>query len=112
MKKRKLNWRKVVNLVLSIITVGMLWVACVMVIRYSIITNRTENLYPLFTTVVQTDFATDTVTVKDFNHNLWQFKGVEDWTVKDICACLMDSHGTPEIKDDKIVSVRYCGWVE
>ncbi len=74
--------------------------------------NEKENLYPLTTEVYDISEATDTVTVIDYNGNLWQFKGVEDWNLEDICTCIMDSKGTDLIKDDEIVKVRYNGWFE
>lgn len=73
---------------------------------------KEKNLYPLTTVVCDISEATDTVTVKDYNGNLWQFKGVEDWNLNDICSCLMTSKGTMLIKDDEIVKIRYNGWFE
>lgn len=76
-------------------------------------TKNSENLYPLTTVVVDVSEATDTVTVKDYNGNLWQFKGTEDWEVDDIATLLMDSNGTEEIKDDFISAPpRYNGQFE
>ena len=66
--------------------------------------------YPMTTVVVHVSRATDTVTVQDFNGNLWQFKGVEDWDIGDICSCIMNDNGTELIDDDKIVKVKYDGW--
>lgn len=72
--------------------------------------TKAKNLYSLTTIVLEVSPYNDTVTVQDFNGSLWQFKGVEDWDAGDVCSCLMDSKGTPEIKDDEIVSARYCGY--
>lgn len=71
-----------------------------------------KNEYPMTAIVYNISEATDTVTIKDFNGNLWQFKGVEDWAVNDICSCIMNSKGTVYIKDDEIVKVRYSGYLE
>lgn len=71
-----------------------------------------KNLYPLSAIVEEISIANDTVTIRDYNGNLWQFKGVEDWAEGDICACIFDNKKTPEIKDDEIVSVRYSGAIE
>lgn len=71
-----------------------------------------KNSYPITTVVYDVSEATDTVTVIDFNGNLWQFKRVEDWNVGDICSCLMNSKGTELIKDDEIVKTHYSGWFE
>ena len=78
------------------------------------IANRTrmKNWYGMTAVVTHVSEATDTVTIKDFNDNLWQFKGVEDWSVNDIASCVMDSCGTSLIKDDVIVKVQYSGYFE
>lgn len=73
--------------------------------------KSTDNLYPMSTIVTKCDYDADVVTVTDFNGNDWEFEGVEDWMEGDICALLMDTMGTDIIYDDKIISVRYCGWV-
>ena len=74
--------------------------------------KHSENLYGLTTMVFDVSYATDTVTVEDFNGNLWQFNGVKDWVEGDICTLVMDSKGTAEIKDDTIISVHYSGYFE
>ena len=71
-----------------------------------------ENLYGLTTVVFNVSYSTDIVTVKDFNGNLWQFDGAENWVEGDICTLIMNSKGTIEIKDDTIISVRYSGYFE
>lgn len=70
--------------------------------------SRTES-YPLSTTVIKINTTNDIVVVEDFNGNVWEFYGCEDWKVGDICAMIMDDCGTVEIYDDKIVTVKYCG---
>lgn len=71
-----------------------------------------ENLYGLTTIVFNVSYSTDVVTVEDFNGNLWQFDGAEDWVEGDICTLIMNNKGTTEIKDDTIISVRYSGYLE
>lgn len=73
--------------------------------------KKKSQQYGMCAVVINTSRYNDTVTIRDFNGNLWQFKGVEDWGIDDVCACIMDDNGTREIKDDTIVSVRYSGWV-
>ena len=75
-------------------------------------TEKSNNLYGLTTVVVDVSKANDRVTCQDFNGNLWQFEGVEDWFVNDIATFVMDDKGTKEIKDDEIVDVRYGGYFE
>lgn len=66
--------------------------------------------YPTCGTVTEINRENGKVVVKDFNGNLWAFEGSEDWIEGDICAMIMSDEGTPEIYDDVIVQVRYCGW--
>lgn len=75
-------------------------------------TREKENWYPMGGVIIELSQPIDTVTVRDFNGNLWQFKGIEDLSVGDCVAMIMDSKGTPLIKDDEIVRVRYDGWLE
>jgi len=74
--------------------------------------HSTKDLYGMTAVVTHISEATDTVTIKDFNGNLWQFKGVEDWALNDVASCVMDGKGTALIKDDVIVKVRYSGYFD
>lgn len=74
--------------------------------------KQIDRVYSLSTVVTAIDKANDTVTVTDFNGNDWQFTGVEDWFVGDICALTMDNMATDEIFDDEIINCKYCGWIE
>ena len=68
-------------------------------------------LYPMTGIVVEVNYDEDIVSVEDFNGNIWEFYGCEDWMEGDVCALLMNDCGTAEVTDDEIVSVRYCGYV-
>lgn len=68
--------------------------------------------YALTTIVVELDVENDVVTCKDFNGNLWEFEGCEDWTIGDIASLLMSDRGTEKIYDDTIISTRYNGYFE
>ena len=70
------------------------------------------NTYALTTEVVELDRKNDIVVCEDFNGNLWEFYGCEDWQIDDIASLLMDNNGTPTIYDDEIVSARYNGTFE
>lgn len=72
--------------------------------------NQISHLYPLSTTVTQTN--NDTVTVEDSNGNLWSFNDAEDWEINDTCALIMDDNSTKDICDDIIISTRYQGRME
>ena len=77
-----------------------------------ILINNSRRLYGMTTVVTHVSYDTDTVTVRDFNGNLWQFKDTEDWSVDDVATCIMDNKGTTLIKDDEILKVRYNGYFE
>ena len=74
-------------------------------------TVETPKLYSMGGVIVETSYANDMVTFRDFNGNLWQFQGIEDFSVNDCVSVIMDSKKTPEIRDDEIISVRYDGWL-
>ena len=71
-----------------------------------------EKIYPACGVVVALDYTADTVTVKDAMGFTWVFYGVEDWQTGDVVAMIMFDYGTPSIKDDEILDVKYCGVVE
>lgn len=67
--------------------------------------------YSLSTIVTEVDKANDIVVCQDFNGNLWEFEGTEDWLVGDICSMMMSDNGTETIYDDIIIDVRYDGYI-
>lgn len=74
--------------------------------------HQPANLYPQTFMVISVDNYENLVTIKDFNGNIWQFYGAEDWIENDICSAIMDNRGTKSIFDDEVISVRYSGWIE
>lgn len=68
--------------------------------------NR-SRLYPAVMVVEKIDEIKDTITFMDGNGSFWQYEGVEDFQEGDICSMIMDDKGTPEIKDDEIVQLKY-----
>lgn len=102
------------NSIAFIIAVLAFIVALISPLVISQLTKKTT--YSMTTIVVGVSRPTDTVTVRDYNGNLWQFKGAEDWIVNDVCSCVMDNKSTEQVKDDEIISVHYdgyfAGWVE
>lgn len=74
--------------------------------------DQSETLYPQTMVVVAIDEYENLVTVRDFNGWEWQFFGVEDWNVGDICSCIMNNKRTPRIFDDSIENVKYSGWID
>ena len=73
---------------------------------------NSADTYALTTKVVKLDRENDVVVCEDFNGNLWEFYGCEDWQIDDIASLLMNDNGTSTIYDDEIVNVRYNGTFE
>ena len=71
-----------------------------------------SDSYAMTTKVVELDRENDIVVCEDFNGNLWEFYGCEDWQIDDVASLLMNDNGTPTIYDDEIVSARYNGTFE
>ena len=71
--------------------------------------KRIKNLSPLSARIVSINETADEITAEDSNGNLWGFTGIEDYALGDTVALIMNSKGTPNIKDDEIVSSRYSG---
>ena len=67
------------------------------------------NNYPHTMTVTELKTAEDLVAVTDAVGHTWEFKGIEDWQIGDICSCIMNDNGTEQVEDDIIVDKRYDG---
>lgn len=75
--------------------------------------NAVNNYYGMTAIVTNISRPLDCVTIEDCNGNLWQFDGVEDYEIGDICSCVMSNNNTEDtIIDDTIVSVQYGGHFE
>lgn len=72
-------------------------------------TTTTTEEYPRTMIVTEVDIEADLVILEDNVGFEWQFYGVEDWEVNDICSCIMNDNGTENITDDSIVMTRYNG---
>lgn len=77
--------------------------------------NQLDHYYAKSMIVFNLDEENAIVVLKDSNGNTWEFTGLEDWEVNDICSCLMHDNNTSTIYDDTIVLTRYdgqiIGWV-
>ena len=100
--------RKIIYIFITLILI--MSAVFIVKINKSLPEKETQNLYPLTTFVISVNYTTDTVITEDSNGNLWTFYGVEDWQNGDCCSFIMDNNGTPEIKDDKIVSAKYSAY--
>ena len=73
--------------------------------------NLTE-IYSLATVVTAVDAENDVVECQDYNGNVWEFTGCDDWQVEDIASLILHNNNTDDITDDKILSVTYSGKFE
>lgn len=89
------------------IAFALIALALIITMIIVVLPKKTER-YPQTTTVI--NIEDDTVTVEDFNGFHYQFNCAEDWQVGDICSCIMDDNGTPQVNDDKIIKVKYSGY--
>lgn len=71
-----------------------------------------DTFYPQTGIVKNVDYENDIVTFEVFNGNLWEFKGCYDWYEGDIVSAIMFNNLTKSsVYDDKIISVKYSGYV-
>ena len=70
------------------------------------------EVYPNAGNITKIDEELDLIYVTTlFDGNELIFEGIEDFSVGDVVAMIMDDVGTEWIVDDVIVTVRYLGWV-
>ena len=67
------------------------------------------EIYP--TTVVVINISNNIVSMEDYNGNVWEWEGVEDWMCGDIVSAIMDDNNTAIIYDDTIITIRYSGTI-
>lgn len=75
-------------------------------------TVRIEDLRPVTAKVVELDRETDTVTVETASGFLFAFEGCEDYEIGDYISAIMHTNGTPNITDDRFLTVHYSGYSE
>lgn len=83
---------------------------CVLIFLVSPLNDTAKNYYAMTAEVIGVSEERDIVTVEDYNGNLWEFYGAEDWHKKDCASLLMDSKGTDTIKDDEIIKATFSAW--
>ena len=67
------------------------------------------EIYP--TTFVVINISNNIVSMEDYNGNVWEWEGVEDWMCGDIVSAIMDDNNTAIIYDDTIITIRYSGTI-
>ena len=73
---------------------------------------REPQEYPDCGLIIDIDEECNLVTYQTQNGNIFCFTGIEDFFVGDLVATIMNDSGTPEVKDDIVVSARYVGWID
>lgn len=91
------------------VAIALLLLAFIFVCGY--ISADYNGMYAKTTVVVDVNYTSDLVFVKDFNGEVWAFFGCEDWETGDICSLLMDNNDTEITTDDIILDARYSGWI-
>jgi len=67
-----------------------------------------DRLYPA--TMIVDEVRNGIVTMSTETGHMYCYAGASDEEVGDLMSVLMDSNGTPNVADDRIVQVRYSGF--
>ena len=67
------------------------------------------GMYPKTLVATEINITRDVVVCEDYNGNVWEFDGTEDWEVGDIVSAVMWNAGTEIIYDDEFIMCRYGG---
>lgn len=62
-------------------------------------------LYSLDVIIIEVNTDSDVVSVEDATGNIWEFYGIDNWSVDDTCTLIMFNHFTEKIFDDIIIKV-------
>ena len=72
--------------------------------------KQINDYYSMTIIVREIDNKNNTVTVENNDGELFQFIGIEDWQINDICSLMLDNNGTEKnIYDDIIIKTIYNG---
>ena len=71
-----------------------------------------SHVYPLSGTIVAVIPDNDIIVIQDYNGNIWEWSGIEDWYEGDIAAMIMYDNNTESIYDDEIIDIMYSGWIQ
>lgn len=85
----------------------LILILAIVIIACTCSCGKSSTLYPETAKVVE--ICNDEVVVETCTGNLFAFYGSEDWMVNDCISLIMDGCGTPNVKDDVIIAVKYSG---
>ena len=66
--------------------------------------------YPMTGFIVEIDYDQDLIVIEDANGFLWEWQGIEDYSINDIVSMLMFSNFSKTIFDDSIILIRFSGF--
>lgn len=92
------------------LTTIILTIIVTVIITLTFVENHFHSRIGMITNI---DTEADIITVTCGNGNTFEFYGEqEDWFIGDLCSMIFYDNGTEIVKDDKIVSMRYGGYLE
>lgn len=71
----------------------------------------TIHEYPETFKVIVVDHEHDFIALQDFTGHVFYWSSAEDWLEGDIASAIMNSNGTETITDDRIVMLKYSGYI-
>lgn len=71
-----------------------------------------QGIYATTTMVTNLDYDMDIVEVSTMTGIKYQFNDCDDWSIGDFCTVTMWDNGTPDIRDDEVLDVRYSGYID
>lgn len=97
--------------IIFVMSVTILSIATILICT-SISTHYENHYYPTTMIITRLDHDNDIIIMEDFNGHVWMYDGIEDNLIGDIMSCIMYNNKTESIYDDKIVKMKYTGYVE
>ena len=99
--------RNIKNKILSVIAIVLAMIIAVMFIV------TINNFHSRVAMITEIDEENNIITVTCGNGNMFSFYNTDgDWMLGDLCSLIMYDNGTEIVHDDKVVSVRYGGYIE
>lgn len=74
--------------------------------------SNAQNEYPETFVVTEVNQKENYILLETFSGNVFRWNNSEDWMTGDIASAIMDSNGTEEVEDDRIIKLQYSGYME
>lgn len=99
--------KNIKNKILSIVIFALVTIIVVLGIMI------TNNFHSRVAMITEIDKENNLIIATCGNGNMFGFYATnEDWDCGDLCSLIMYDNGTETVYDDKVVSVRYGGFIE